>query len=146
MNKRGGKRKGAGRKPEGKAAYTVTLTQEQLERYYTDLIELRANLSDRRFVDTCIHRMELILSEIQNRRIEARSDGQHQEAMKQGATTLGVSHATLSWTRVAAVAAIIGVIATVLFGILQIWLSNTDTSRVDQASPKSSPQTTTPMS
>ena len=32
MNKRGGKREGAGRKPEGKAAYTVTLTQENAER------------------------------------------------------------------------------------------------------------------
>ena len=32
MNKRGGKRKGAGRKPQGKAAYTVTLTQENVER------------------------------------------------------------------------------------------------------------------
>jgi len=29
---RGGKRKGAGRKPEGKAAYTVTLTQENVKR------------------------------------------------------------------------------------------------------------------
>ena len=32
MNKRGGKRKGAGRKPQGKAAYTVTLTEENVER------------------------------------------------------------------------------------------------------------------
>lgn len=32
MKKRGGKREGAGRKPEGKAAYTVTLTQENAER------------------------------------------------------------------------------------------------------------------
>ena len=30
--KRGGKREGAGRKPQGKAAYTVTLTQENVER------------------------------------------------------------------------------------------------------------------
>ena len=29
---RGGKRKGAGRKPEGKAPYTVTLTAENAER------------------------------------------------------------------------------------------------------------------
>ena len=28
----GGKRKGAGRKPQGKAAYTVTLTEENVER------------------------------------------------------------------------------------------------------------------
>ena len=28
---RGGKRKGAGRKPEGKAAYTVTLTETNVE-------------------------------------------------------------------------------------------------------------------
>ena len=32
MKKRGGKRKGAGRKPQGKAAYTVTLTQDNVER------------------------------------------------------------------------------------------------------------------
>ena len=32
MKTRGGKRKGAGRKPEGKAVYTVTLTQENVER------------------------------------------------------------------------------------------------------------------
>jgi len=32
MKKRGGKRKGAGRKPEGKAAYTVTLTEDNVER------------------------------------------------------------------------------------------------------------------
>jgi hypothetical protein len=31
-NQRGGKRKGAGRKPEGKAPYTVTLTEENVER------------------------------------------------------------------------------------------------------------------
>ena len=30
--KRGGKREGAGRKPQGKAAYTVTLTQENVKR------------------------------------------------------------------------------------------------------------------
>ena len=29
---RGGKRKGAGRKPEGKAPYTVTLTEANVER------------------------------------------------------------------------------------------------------------------
>ena len=29
---RGGKRKGAGRKPEGKAPYTVTLTEKNVER------------------------------------------------------------------------------------------------------------------
>ena len=29
---RGGKREGAGRKPEGKAVYTVTLTQENAEK------------------------------------------------------------------------------------------------------------------
>ncbi|PYJ69156.1 MAG: hypothetical protein DME54_03690 [Verrucomicrobia bacterium] len=29
---RGGKRKGAGRKPEGKAPYTLTLTQANVER------------------------------------------------------------------------------------------------------------------
>lgn len=32
MNKRGGKRKGAGRKPMGKNAYTVTLTEKNVER------------------------------------------------------------------------------------------------------------------
>jgi hypothetical protein len=32
MKKRGGKRKGAGRKPEGKAPYTVTLTEKNVER------------------------------------------------------------------------------------------------------------------
>ena len=32
MKKRGGKRKGAGRKPEGKAAYTVTLTETNVDR------------------------------------------------------------------------------------------------------------------
>ncbi len=32
MKRRGGKRKGAGRKPEGKAAYTVTLTEKNVER------------------------------------------------------------------------------------------------------------------
>jgi hypothetical protein len=31
-SKRGGKRKGAGRKPEGKKAYLVTLTEENAER------------------------------------------------------------------------------------------------------------------
>ena len=31
-NQRGGKRKGAGRKPEGKAPYTVTLTAANVER------------------------------------------------------------------------------------------------------------------
>jgi hypothetical protein len=31
-SKRGGKREGAGRKPEGKAVYTVTLTQENAEK------------------------------------------------------------------------------------------------------------------
>lgn len=30
--KRGGKRKGAGRKPMGKAPYTVTLTQDNVEK------------------------------------------------------------------------------------------------------------------
>ena len=30
--KRGGKREGAGRKPEGKAAFTVTLTETNVER------------------------------------------------------------------------------------------------------------------
>jgi hypothetical protein len=29
---RGGKRKGAGRKPEGKSPYTVTLTEKNVER------------------------------------------------------------------------------------------------------------------
>ncbi len=32
MKKRGGKRKGAGRKPEGKTPYTVTLTEKNVER------------------------------------------------------------------------------------------------------------------
>ena len=32
MKKRGGKRKGAGRKPQGKAPYTVTLTAQNVER------------------------------------------------------------------------------------------------------------------
>ena len=32
MKSRGGKRKGAGRKPQGKAAYTVTLTEENVDR------------------------------------------------------------------------------------------------------------------
>jgi hypothetical protein len=32
MKKRGGKRKGAGRKPEGKAPYTVTLTAKNVSR------------------------------------------------------------------------------------------------------------------
>jgi hypothetical protein len=31
-SKRGGKREGAGRKPEGKVAYTVTLTEKNVER------------------------------------------------------------------------------------------------------------------
>ena len=31
-SKRGGKREGAGRKPEGKAAYTVTLTEKNVNR------------------------------------------------------------------------------------------------------------------
>lgn len=31
-SKRGGKREGAGRKPEGKTAVTVTLTEENVER------------------------------------------------------------------------------------------------------------------
>lgn len=30
-SKRGGKREGAGRKPEGKAVYTVTLTKENVD-------------------------------------------------------------------------------------------------------------------
>jgi hypothetical protein len=30
--KRGGKRKGAGRKPEGKAPFTLTLTEKNVER------------------------------------------------------------------------------------------------------------------
>ena len=33
--KRGGAREGAGRKPEGKARYTVTLTEENAERAKT---------------------------------------------------------------------------------------------------------------
>ena len=32
MPKRGGKREGAGRKPMGKAPYTVTLTEENVKR------------------------------------------------------------------------------------------------------------------
>jgi hypothetical protein len=32
MKKRGGKRKGAGRKPQGKAPYTVTLTARNVDR------------------------------------------------------------------------------------------------------------------
>jgi hypothetical protein len=31
MKKRGGKREGAGRKPQGKSRYTVTLTEENVE-------------------------------------------------------------------------------------------------------------------
>jgi len=32
MSKRGGKRKGAGRKPQGKAPFTVTLTEKNVAR------------------------------------------------------------------------------------------------------------------
>jgi len=41
MKSRGGKRKGAGRKPEGKAAYTVTLTEKNVR----DAKKLETNFS-----------------------------------------------------------------------------------------------------
>jgi hypothetical protein len=121
-----------------------SLALGDLQSYYQELSQIVLRIEDGRCVSQCRDRIELLRREIELRRIEERSERQHQEAMKQGSETLGVSDETLCWTKVAAVAAVIGVIATVLFGILQIWLSNTGTSRVDQASPRSSLQTTTP--
>jgi len=48
--KRGGKRKGAGRKPQGKAPYTVTLTRAKVERVRRKQLNL-SGLLDRLLAD-----------------------------------------------------------------------------------------------
>jgi hypothetical protein len=123
-------------------------TIEQLEKYYNFLAQYREGgwLSDRNLEDTCADRMAAIRGEIESRRLEEHSKRQHGEAMSLGEQTLKTSSQTLCWTKVAAVAAIVGVIVTLILGIAQIWLSNTGTSKAVRASPMSSPRTITPKS
>ena len=123
-------------------------TIEQLEKYYSFLARFREGswLSDQNLQDTCSDRMVAIRGEIQSRRMEAHSERQHGEAIALGQQTLKTSSQNLCWTKVAAVAAIVGVIVTLILGIAQIWLSNTGTSKAGRASPMSSPRTITPKS
>ncbi len=121
-------------------------TIEQLEKYYSFLAQFREGgwLSDQNLQDTCADRMAAIRSEVQSRRMEAHSERQHGEAIALGQKTLKTSTQNLCWTKVAAVAAIVGVIGTLVLGISQIWLANTGTSKPGRASPIPSPRTTTP--
>jgi hypothetical protein len=126
-------------------------TTEQLEQYYRWFAELRSNLTDPIEVDVCKHRMNLLLSEIQTRRMEAHSERQHLELLGIGKKTLGVGKKSLCWSRVAGVAGIVAsvagiaaVIVAVLSLIYQIYTSRTPRATSPQASPQSSSQSPTP--
>jgi hypothetical protein len=98
------------------------LSIQQKESYCNNLSKLLPWILDGGIEKQAIRRIEELRREIELDRIEERSNRQHQEGMEQGKKTLIVSNQTLCWSRIAAVAAVLAVIAAVVFGILQIWL------------------------
>jgi hypothetical protein len=123
------------------------LTLEQLETYHALMSQIRRFAMGRgQSGDGEKYFLGILNQAIATKRAEAQAERHHGEAMGQGKQTLDASTQTLCWTKIAAVAAILGVIVTVILVILQIWLSNTGTSTVDRALPTSSPQTTATIS
>ena len=122
------------------------LSLDQLRDYYSRLLELRNWISDNRNIERCRDHIAQIRREFELRRLEIQDRQYHSEVIDLGNQTLDVSTRTLSWTKVAAWAAVAGVVITIVLGIVQIWIANIEPSRTNPASRKSLPQTTAPIS
>jgi hypothetical protein len=109
------------------------LLDEELEKYHKYFVEVHPSLMDGRNVHLCEDRIELIRGEIGLRRVESLSKRQHGEA-------IGLGWKTLTWTKIAGLAAIAAVIVPLILVGIQ-----TCRSTSPPASPMSSPKKPKPI-
>jgi hypothetical protein len=127
----------------------AAMSDETLDACHRYFLDLHPGLSGRVHEPRRLAaegRIALLKAEIDRRRVENQTERHHGQVMKQGKDTLEVSSDTLCWTKVAAIAAIGGVLIGLIALAYQIASSRNPPVLTATPSPASSPQTTATIS